>query len=694
MNVHFRKFLHFFFGDFPILEGVFHLKLESSCALMEFSWQGIDIEVPNNNKRYRQSRIRLVSDANGSATKGMLAVMGPSGSGKTTLMNAFVGRIPSGSKTTGRILLNGSERSDANEWLSSIGYVDQDDTIFEDLTALETVEFAAKFRLKDRTLDITQKTETLFKKLNLMHVMKNKMKSLSGGERKRVMIAVELVTDPKIIFLDEPTSGLDNNTGLKMINILKELSQEGRVIVFTIHQPDDLTTESFDNILLLSQGRSVYMGPFNECESYLKEGGFVKGEKETFSNFAMRVLDVEPGVYYESVENSTLDKLVQDVKKKYQSESFIKNPRTTNEGFTNFSVNLEHAFLVYKRKFKLRFFVLRNLLTHFGALLIQGAVVYIIKATTKENFTVDDLNNPTNFFIVFTKSLLEKFLNIDVSQLNQNQICDTVNNLKNAIIRFSFTLFLFAFPVAAISLSSVFSFYPELTQIKREIGVNTYSTTSYLLGTVLYELTNSLFTLIVNFLIFLFVLDAEFNIIDYVPFLILFFISMCNFLLVGSICSGPKLSNALGMVMLVFSAFPLSMIIQLLKAGGSIDVDSKWPILLNLFPSFPASVLTHHFAQRRLFVSISNEIKKYDPSFKNLNDQPEIIDDLLQSTGAEFLLIVFNPKTLRKSMTGFDMSPYFAIIPIILGILTLLTISTYILGKRLSPSLRMRLNSQ
>lgn len=116
---------------------------------MDFSWSNIDVDVPNKNKRYGTKRIKLVSDACGNMQSGLLAVMGPSGSGKTTLMNTFVSRMPSGSQTSGKIMYNGKERTNLAKWQSEIGYVDQDDTIFSELTAYQTVEYAAKFRLKN-----------------------------------------------------------------------------------------------------------------------------------------------------------------------------------------------------------------------------------------------------------------------------------------------------------------------------------------------------------------------------------------------------------------------------------------------------------------------------------------------------------------------------------------------------------------
>merc|ERR1712157_453420 len=157
---------------------------------MELSWENIDMGVINTNKRYAQKRIKLVSNASGKATNGLMAVMGPSGSGKSTLLKALAGRIPQGAETTGRVLVNGNERS-TKKWLDEIGFVDQDDTIFESLTVYQTLEYAAKFRLKNKNVNIHERIEFLLQKLNIIYVSNCKMLNLSGGERKRVMVASE-----------------------------------------------------------------------------------------------------------------------------------------------------------------------------------------------------------------------------------------------------------------------------------------------------------------------------------------------------------------------------------------------------------------------------------------------------------------------------------------------------------------------
>lgn len=650
---------------------------------MEFSWRGVDIEVPNNNKRYKQSRIKLVTDASGLVESGLLAVMGPSGSGKTTLMNATVGRVPSGSKTTGQILLNGSERTSIKDWLDTIGYVDQDDTIFEELTARETVKYAGKFRLKDSSGDINSKIDSLFQKLAISHVIKNKMKNLSGGERKRVMIAVELITNPRIIFLDEPTSGLDNNTALKIIKLLKELSNEGRTIIFTIHQPDDITADYFDQLLLLSQGRSVYMGKYKDCENYFVENGIKKEPKETFSNFAMRVLDVEPGVYYENQENTVIDKLVKDVKARYNTEEFIKRPRTSNDVFTNYSFSIADTLLIYKRKLKTRLLNFKNLMVFASIFLIQGFLVWNINSYIKYqkwgDKEIDFLYDETQKNFTSLKESKDTFKEI-------------IHIIENCRLRFEVQTIFFVIAIAVIPVSASMTFFPELPQIRREIGVNTFSTTSYYIATILYEISNSAISLISNFVCFYFILGMGYGLVDYLPFLILYFIGLMIYLFIGSISTGPKIANVLASAINMLMFMPYVLIITGLKIADVLGNDSKISIFLNFLPPFSFNIFLIKFATMRFNNSSYSQIK----SVLKKSNVDHVIEKLrsLRSFNVLSMKFMMDEDLQRKTLTGFNLSRWLSI-PFLVVVLSIyIFLSVIILGKRLGPGLRMMLNSK
>ncbi|GJQ08303.1 hypothetical protein GpartN1_g94.t1 [Galdieria partita] len=207
----------------------------------------------------------------------LLAVMGPSGGGKTTLLNALAGRanfVPDGT-----ILFDGKPR--VADTRRKIGYVMQDDVFFTNLTVKQTLEITARLRLP-RDVPYKQKMERveyILQRLGLLRCQNTIIgdqfkKGISGGERKRTNIADVLLVEPSILILDEPTSGLDSNTALTVVRLLKELANEGRTVITTIHQPNSMMFAEFDKLLLLASGQTVYYGPAKEAVSYFSRLGY------------------------------------------------------------------------------------------------------------------------------------------------------------------------------------------------------------------------------------------------------------------------------------------------------------------------------------------------------------------------------------------------------------------------------------
>lgn len=198
----------------------------------------------------------------------MIALMGPSGAGKTTLLLALNGYLP---PTSGQIRINGEDLYLIYDALrGSIGYVPQDDIVHPELTVFEAVRYSARFRLPpdytdeeiDRRVDATLAQLGLEQVRNLQ-IGKPEKKILSGGQRKRVNIAMELVTDPIILFLDEPTSGLAADDTTALITLLSDLAKKtGKTIIMTIHQPAKDEFEKFNLALMLGYGGvPMFFGP-------------------------------------------------------------------------------------------------------------------------------------------------------------------------------------------------------------------------------------------------------------------------------------------------------------------------------------------------------------------------------------------------------------------------------------------------
>lgn len=209
-----------------------------------------------------------------------MAIMGASGAGKSSLLD-ILAKKPKSGLVEGDILVN-HQRIPNDEFKSLIGYVDQEDTMLSTLTVYETVLCSAMLRLPREMSVQAKKLRTLetLDELGILHIKdafigKSGHRSISGGEKRRVSIACELVTSPKILFLDEPTSGLDSFNAFNVIDSLARLARDHqRTIVFTIHQPQSNIVALFDQLILLGRGgRLVYSGALAQCHDYFQKIG-------------------------------------------------------------------------------------------------------------------------------------------------------------------------------------------------------------------------------------------------------------------------------------------------------------------------------------------------------------------------------------------------------------------------------------
>ena len=161
----------------------------------------------------------------------------------------------------------------------------QDDILESLMTPLEILLFTAQLRL---TLSHEEIEKKVFEMLDTLHLLKfkdtrigdNLIRGVSGGERKRTSIAVELITDPKIIFLDEPTTGLDSYNAYEVVSTLKKLSKQGRIVIFTIHQPSSEIFPLLDKISILGSGYNIYFGPTSKCLGAFEYMGIPVPSKE------------------------------------------------------------------------------------------------------------------------------------------------------------------------------------------------------------------------------------------------------------------------------------------------------------------------------------------------------------------------------------------------------------------------------
>nr|XP_005292067.1 broad substrate specificity ATP-binding cassette transporter ABCG2-like [Chrysemys picta bellii] len=238
---------------------------------------------------------QILKDINGIMRPGLNAILGPTGSGKSSLLDILAARKdPHG--LSGEILINGAPRPANFKCIS--GYVVQNDVVMGTLTVRENFEFSAALRLPSTVSEQEKKERVnqIIRELGLAKVADSKVgtqfiRGVSGGERKRTNIGMELITDPAVLFLDEPTTGLDASTANAVLLLLKRMSSQGKTIIFSLHQPRYSIFRLFDSLTLLAAGSLLYHGPARNALQYFKSiGELSKGAQVTMVVFQHIVL--------------------------------------------------------------------------------------------------------------------------------------------------------------------------------------------------------------------------------------------------------------------------------------------------------------------------------------------------------------------------------------------------------------------
>ncbi|XP_072553441.1 broad substrate specificity ATP-binding cassette transporter ABCG2 [Salminus brasiliensis] len=255
----------------------------------------------------------ILIDLNGIMKPGMNAILGATGSGKSSFLDVLAARKdPKG--LTGEVLIDGAPQPPNFKCLS--GYVVQDDVVMGTLTVRENFRFSAALRLPMTVSqkEKEEKVERLIEELGLTKVADSRVgtqliRGISGGERKRTNIGMELIIDPSVLFLDEPTTGLDASTANSVLSLLKRMSNHGRTIILSIHQPRYSIYRLFDSLTLLAGGRQVYHGPAQSALEYFSEIGFACEPHNNPADFFLDVINGDSSaVHSNSVKaNEELD---------------------------------------------------------------------------------------------------------------------------------------------------------------------------------------------------------------------------------------------------------------------------------------------------------------------------------------------------------------------------------------------------
>ncbi|XP_022225918.2 protein white [Drosophila obscura] len=304
-----------------------------------------------NERHIPAPRKHLLKNVCGVAYPGeLLAVMGSSGAGKTTLLNALAFRSPQGIQVSpsGMRMLNG-QPVDAKEMQARCAYVQQDDLFIGSLTAREHLIFQAMVRMP-RQLSYRQRVARVDQVIQELSLSKcqhtiigvpGRVKGLSGGERKRLAFASEALTDPPLLICDEPTSGLDSFTAHSVVQVLKKLSQKGKTVILTIHQPSSELFELFDKILLMAEGRVAFLGTPSEAVDFFSYVGAQCPTNYNPADFYVQVLAVVPGREAESrdriakiCDNFAVSKVARDMEQLLATKNLEQPLDQPENGYT------------------------------------------------------------------------------------------------------------------------------------------------------------------------------------------------------------------------------------------------------------------------------------------------------------------------------------------------------------------------
>ncbi|XP_072050825.1 broad substrate specificity ATP-binding cassette transporter ABCG2-like [Amphiura filiformis] len=258
------------------------------------SFHNIHYTVKVSDGKFKKKDKVILNDINGVFGPGMNAIMGPTGGGKTSLLDVLAGRKDK-QGLSGTVLINGLPQPADFRLIS--GYVIQDDVVMATLTVRENLAFSAALRLPRSVTEEEreQRIEDVIQELGLQDCANTRIggdftRGVSGGERKRTNVGMELIIKPSILFMDEPTTGLDASTAGSVMSTMAQLSHRGRTAIFSIHQPRYGIFRLFDKLHLLSKGETVYHGPATEALDYFSSFGYVCEEHNNPADFFLDVI--------------------------------------------------------------------------------------------------------------------------------------------------------------------------------------------------------------------------------------------------------------------------------------------------------------------------------------------------------------------------------------------------------------------
>ncbi|KAH7446285.1 hypothetical protein KP509_01G050000 [Ceratopteris richardii] len=428
-------------------------------------WRDLTVKVLNHKGETQT----VLDNLSGYAEPGHLtAIMGPSGSGKSSLLDALAGRLSSNTIQTGLVMLNGRRR---NLSCGAAAYVTQDDNLIGTLSVRETITYSANLRLPDGMIKSEKLAivESVMAEMGLQDCADTAignwhMRGVSGGEKRRVSIAIEILMRPRLLFLDEPTSGLDSASAFFVTQTIRNLAMDGRTVIASIHQPSSEVFELFDKLYLLSGGKTIYFGDAAEACNFFAAAGFPCPDLRNPSDHFLRCI------------NSDFDRVKAALKGSFrirEQENFDPLDRTTTAQVINVLLNAyrtsEYALLAIAKMHEIMK-VKQTVLQSSGS---QASFFMQAYTLTKRSFT--------NMFRDIGYYWLRLVIYILVSLCLGTIYYDVGTSYTAILARSSCAAFIFGF-VTFMSIGGFPSFVEDMKVFERERLNGHYGVAAFVIG--------------------------------------------------------------------------------------------------------------------------------------------------------------------------------------------------------------------
>mmetsp|Transcript_28344 Transcript_28344/g.65732 ORF Transcript_28344/g.65732 Transcript_28344/m.65732 type:complete len:620 (-) Transcript_28344:852-2711(-) len=509
------------------------------------------------------------------------AIMGPSGAGKTSLLNILAGRAASRGRLhiSADIRLNNYEvdptRLDVRR---QIAFVAQDDSLQVTATPREAIRFSAKLRLARATTDsqLDKLTERMLEELGLTKCADTivggaLIKGISGGERKRTSVGVELVTKPALVFLDEPTSGLDSFSAVQLCQVLKKVANAGASVLFTIHQPASEIFNSFDHLILMNKGRVMYQGAVSAVPDYFAEHGHPNPKNYNPADWIMNVA--------QSVNVEDLD----------AAGFFPKDTRPVEEAFAAGDSSQHDALGITQHE--------DDIVDDDTpvSMFVETSLLFQRNLVDKKRDTVSLI---TNYASTTFMAVLIGVIFLDVGDTSN----DDQGNVQS---RFGALIICLMMGMFGTAQDALLSFPRERPVFLREYSTNHYSAISYFLSKFTMEIITVFLSMLLFITISYFLVDFQMKFWEYL------FTTYCLALsstalavMLGSAVEDPKLASEM---------LPLLFVPQMLFAGFFVATD-----LIPIWLRWAQYLCTLTYAVR--IISIAEFEACKDPGAQNCLD--------------------------------------------------------------------------